>query len=367
MADYIQNLTIESFRGIHDLELKNLQPVNILTGDNNCGKTSVLEVIRSFTNPTDFRVWRAIIRKNFVASGTDISYFEGFYDLFDIDEERKSVSYRVTVENNAKIQQHQIILTADEVEKEMTETEYLEKQGIFVSAEEKENEQIRTVAGLEMYVRENEGKWKEERIYEGERNYLPAISSTGKNRNIVYISPTRHVEGAVYLSKILDYPELYEQMLSVLREYDEEIISLNYDKEERSSRGCYKILSRAHKKALPLNVYGDGMKKAVLLMSAVIEAKDGILLLDEFETAIHTSAMEKTFRWILMACKKMNVQIFLTSHSKEAIEKLLKCTPERLEEMALYTLYKEDRKSSVRRLSGRKAIEVQDEMGLELR
>ncbi|MCI7537226.1 MAG: AAA family ATPase, partial [Fusicatenibacter saccharivorans] len=131
MADYIQNLTIESFRGIHDLELKNLQPVNILTGDNNCGKTSVLEVIRSFTNPTDFRVWRAIIRKNFVASGTDISYFEGFYDLFDIDEERKSVSYRVTVENNAKIQQHQIILTADEVEKEMTETEYLEKLGIF--------------------------------------------------------------------------------------------------------------------------------------------------------------------------------------------------------------------------------------------
>ena len=32
------------------------------------------------------------------------------------------------------------------------------------------------------------------------------------------------------------------------------------------------------------------MKKAILLMSAVIAAKDGILLLDEFETAIHTSA-----------------------------------------------------------------------------
>lgn len=47
------------------------------------------------------------------------------------------------------------------------------------------------------------------------------------------------------------------------------------------------------------------MKKAILLMSAVIRAKDGVLLLDEFETAIHTSAMEKTFKWILQTCKKI--------------------------------------------------------------
>lgn len=35
-------------------------------------------------------------------------------------------------------------------------------------------------------------------------------------------------------------------------------------------------------------------KKAILLISAVVSAKNGILLLDEFETAIHTSAMIKS-------------------------------------------------------------------------
>lgn len=81
---------------------------------------------------------------------------------------------------------------------------------------------------------------------------------------------------------------MYEEMLMVLKEYDSDIISINYDNESNGpvGRGVYKILSKAHKKALPLNVYGDGMKKAILLMSAVIQAKDGILLLDEFETAI---------------------------------------------------------------------------------
>lgn len=162
---------------------------------------------------------------------------------------------------------------------------------------------------------------------------------------------------------------MYEEMLMVLKEYDSDIISINYDNESNGpvGRGVYKILSKAHKKALPLNVYGDGMKKAILLMSAVIQAKDGILLLDEFETAIHTSAMNKTFKWILETCKRLNVQVLMTSHSKEAIDKVLKCAPSLMDDMAVYTMYKEADSVSVRRLEARKAIEAQDEMGLELR
>ena len=102
-------------------------------------------------------------------------------------------------------------------------------------------------------------------------------------------------------------------------------------------------------------------------MSAVIKAENGILLLDEFETAIHTSAMDKVFRWILETCKKLNVQVFMTSHSKEAIEKILKCAPNLKSDIAVYTLYKDESGSSVRRLTAEKAIEVQDEMRLELR
>lgn len=91
------------------------------------------------------------------------------------------------------------------------------------------------------------------------------------------------------------------------------------------------------------------------------------LLLDEFETAIHTSAMNKTFKWIIESCKKLNVQVFMTSHSKEEIDKVLKCSPECIDDMAVYTLYKDSEGTSVRRLDGKMAIEAQDEMGLELR
>ena len=38
--------------------------------------------------------------------------------------------------------------------------------------------------------------------------------------------------------------------------------------------------------------------------------------------------MNKTFKWIIESCKKLNVQVFMTSHSKEEIDKVLKCSPE---------------------------------------
>lgn len=149
----------------------------------------------------------------------------------------------------------------------------------------------RTLLNLKTFLDGTE--MMEDSLYEGQMCYIPEEVKEDKNfvEKIVYVSPIRHAEGNFYLSQILAYPEMYEQMLQVLKEYDEDIISINYDDNERRiGKGTYKILSKSNKKALPLNVYGDGMKKAILLMSAVIAAKDGILLLDEFKTAIHTSA-----------------------------------------------------------------------------
>lgn len=42
----INSINIETFRGINNLKLDNLAEVNILTGDNNSGKTSILKFYR---------------------------------------------------------------------------------------------------------------------------------------------------------------------------------------------------------------------------------------------------------------------------------------------------------------------------------
>lgn len=368
MKNHISDINIRSYRGIRSLELKDTKLINILTGDNNGGKTSVLEVIQSVKNPCDFRTWRGLIRKGESFSNSKgISYYEGFFDLFDINKEEKTIEYDVCLTTGQK---YNVKIKAEKQEEEILEKDLMEMQGVYSVEEDSLRDNFLNVSKLNLKAFLNGQEMMEDYLYEGQMRYIPKDVKLENNleEDVVYISPIRHAEGEVYLSRILEYPEMYEQMLQVLKEYDEDIISINYDdNEKRIGKGTYKILSKSNKKALPLNVYGDGMKKAILLMSAVIAAKDGILLLDEFETAIHTSAMSKTFKWIIESCKKLNVQVFMTSHSKEAIDKLLKCSPECLGDMAVYTLYKDSEGTSVRRLDGEMAIEAQDKMGLELR
>ena len=203
----------------------------------------------------------------------------------------------------------------------------------------------------------------EKDIYEVSRRRILRKKEDDNFFSTIYVSPFQHIEGTMYLDNILNEPVLYQEMLEVLKEFDDNIISINAGKSGNSV--VYKILSKTG--SLSLNVYGDGMKKAILLISAVVNAKNGILLLDEFETAIHTTAMNKVFSWILKSCLKLNVQLFLTSHSKEAIEKILNCCPELQEKINLYTLYKKETQTVARRLTAKQAIEVYENFGLELR
>ena len=52
MRKFIEKLDVRHFRGLKDLSLKGLGRINVLLGDNNSGKTSLLEAIQFFRNPS---------------------------------------------------------------------------------------------------------------------------------------------------------------------------------------------------------------------------------------------------------------------------------------------------------------------------
>lgn len=64
----IENIHIETFRGIKELKLEDLAQINILTGKNNSGKTSVLEMLKNFRN---FMDWD---HQNMLAGNKEILY-----------------------------------------------------------------------------------------------------------------------------------------------------------------------------------------------------------------------------------------------------------------------------------------------------
>ena len=101
---------------------------------------------------------------------------------------------------------------------------------------------------------------------------------------------------------------------------------------------------------------------------------DGVLLIDEVETAIHTRYFEDIFRFIASACRKFGVQVFITSHSIEAIDGFLSIvdyekTTEQEDPISVVTL-KKDWSSSLsyaRVLSGRHVHQNREQFGFEVR
>ena len=374
MSTHIKSFNIYDFRGIKNLKLNDLKGINIITGDNNTGKTSVLEVINYLSGAGSlsnlaFSTIRGINAYN--QSSTQFSPYERIQYLFPIDQKNSTIHYSFEMKNVIDIKikrgiKHEV-LSQRELNKingrnesfnkisELVD-EYRSSLGFLEKMEEIE------ICDLEFLI--NNKVLKKEEITQ----YSRIRSDESKSFiNTVYVTPFKHTTNEIYLTEVLNNPKYYQEMLEVLKEFDDNIISINADTYNLSNTKRYMILSKNHHQAIPLELYGDGMKKAILLMSAVITAQNGILLLDEFETAIHTSAMTRVFSWILRTCKKLNVQIFLTSHSEEAINKLLICCPELQEDMHLYTLYKRNNQTKARVLTCKEAIEIHDDLGLELR
>ena len=113
----------------------------------------------------------------------------------------------------------------------------------------------------------------------------------------------------------------------MLRAFDQRVLDLEIITDR--STGSPMIAVRQHNSALlPASVMGDGFRRALMIAVALTQARNGLLLIDEIETALHVSVLDRLFRWLTEACKMYDVQLFATTHSLEAVTAILKSIPE---------------------------------------
>jgi AAA15 family ATPase/GTPase len=79
---HIDEFTIHRFRGLQDSKLENLGQINLLVGDNNAGKTSVLEALSLFCDPLNWRRWSNIASSREVGASSSLSINERIAWLF---------------------------------------------------------------------------------------------------------------------------------------------------------------------------------------------------------------------------------------------------------------------------------------------
>ena len=117
----------------------------------------------------------------------------------------------------------------------------------------------------------------------------------------------------------------------------------------------------------PLSAFGDGLRRVFTLASAIPGAKDGLLLIDELEIAVHTRMLEKTFNWLVEFCCQYNVQLFATTHSLEAVDAIIDACKDKEIDLVGYHLQRRDEQVDVKRFDRGLMTRLREDLGLDIR
>ncbi len=333
MNNIFDYLRIQGFRGLKSLELSDLGKVNIFVGDNNSGKTSLLEAISTFCNPLDPLHWIGISKRRSSVGRTVLPVrpslepvkwiFPQEHKLTSIDEAYQG---EITIEAKGNIPIVRLEANLLEIYGSGIETSTSRR----LSDDDTLNEDIKSGIELEVIVspaiiqsdlfnslgltKESFQFWDRERIILKKRPKPYIRSAT------IFPSYSDSESISYLLTRIIERDKK-EEILQVLKLFDGNIIDI----EILSTRTIRPIIKIRHQilGLAPLYIFGDGFQRALIMAITLMSIENGILLIDEIETSIHVSALSKIFSWLVKTCQIRDIQLFVTTHSLEAIDAML--------------------------------------------
>jgi AAA15 family ATPase/GTPase len=381
----IDNLTIHRFRGIRDLTLENLGQINLLVGINNSGKTTVLEAIYTYCNSLDPLAWLNTAWRREIKSSRK-SKLESLKWLFPQNIQNNSDYFyqgetKVSgngnfgvVESKATYQEFEEIWDSTKDSNEEDEEENL------MDDRDNDNNEVRRGADLKLTFTPSKLISKLD-IFEDKNQELPIskefkiwenqpLTILNKYRSnwlsVDTITPFSHRTEQLQIKLLTDaiLKNLKPEIVELISMIDSEIIDLDIlDPTGKKSR-LYVI----HKTLgfTPLSAFGDGVRRLLFMALTIAKLKDGILLIDELETAIHTEALLSSFSWLVKWCREMNIQLFATTHSLETVDAMLNAS-ELKNDLVLYRLYQKDLETQAIRIDQVKLTRIRENLGLEVR
>ncbi len=336
MKPRIGNFSVERFRSFSRLKIDGLGMVNLITGRNNTGKSSLLEALRIFASDASPRVISEILwyrEENFGEPDEDSgagaeerpsqisSLFSGFPSLEKIREP-------IIIASNGLKPPPQLSLSVGwfSVQREPDGSRRLvEAQSqIFSEADRIAALVIETPSGRRVVALDSLKRHMPRR---------PFLESWIEEPRIpcVYVSPygSEHTAAFGPLWDKIALSDREHDIIEALRIITDDITAVSMVGGESRSQSRMAIVKlRGQSRPRPLRSFGDGLNRLFGIILSLVTAKGGLLLIDEIENGIHHSIQSDVWRTIFRLSKLLHIQVFATSHSWDCVEAFQKAASE---------------------------------------
>lgn len=350
----LKSLEIRNFRSLESFQVAKLGRVNLIVGKNNSGKSSVLEALRIYAGNAQ----RGLLEE--VAAGHDEKFrvreseqsdleqqfpFEDFFTgrQFPQGEDAGISIGEIGVNPNlfgeiginadslriehGFLHETEEVVTNDTGGTLETSTRIRRQRIPRVSAGNIETGTIRPA----LFVGKGD-RWTNILLDSTSPRYRSAPIDVSGTLPCSVI-PTQFIsvdELADEWDKIVftEYQKVVRQALQIISQDFDDLTFVRNDESSpalrREFRRSGKVKMSATSRPVPLNSLGDGILRVLQLVLKVFPAKDGFLLIDEFENGLHFSVQEKVWALLFELAQKLNIQIFATTHSWDCIESFAK-------------------------------------------
>jgi AAA15 family ATPase/GTPase len=305
----MRELRIENFRCFQKFELRQLGKLNLLVGTNNSGKTSILEAVQLLTSQSNLESLREVMigRGEYILSderggGRELDIRHLFYS-HEIDVGSKFSIF------SGNIKDEERITVSVEHSGQLNLFEDLRELILVIEWLGQENDNVK------LPLSSKEGLLLD---------YLRRIRKDLKN------SPTRTqfltssfltTEKMIELfDQVVLTPEenLVTEALQTIEPSIERIASVGSEKYRYAgSRSGFVVRFSNGDQRIPIGSMGDGIWRMLGLTLAIVNARNGVLLVDEVDTGLHFSTMTNMWKLIWETAKRLNVQVFATTHNSD--------------------------------------------------
>ena len=349
------SVRIQNFRQFRDLKLEGLGQINLITGANDTGKTSLLEALFLLDGPLDPS--RTVVVANFRGidrlSPQSSELWGWLYrdrdtthviELSGKDNEGRCSGFKATVSRGSLIP---AVRNGDPGVPSrsipyVTQTEPLPALTYNpLEAEEKRQVDLRwTSQGLALEP--------DLRPPGSQGFFLPDGHRAGKSEAVRF----SRLEAIGRESEVVDALKIVEPRLRRLT-----VLDLGEGSSLYADLGQVPIV--------PLSLLGEGFGKLLTILSAILLRETEIFLIDEIGNGFHYSILVSIWKAIIDTATQQSVQVFATTHSWECIEAAVKASEDHVAKLALFRLERHKNDIRVVDIAGsrlRSAVDLEFEL-----
>ena len=327
----LDSLDIKNYRNLKELRINSLGRVNLITGKNNTGKSTILEVIAIYATKGDLNVIYQLLgdrgenfrqteaTKNSMESNIRAlsSLFTNRFVGFDVIDAISIGSIENNLSGESLSSEKSVSLRFvkyfDEIQRDNQGVITTRKRTLLQSDTDKQFPNFKV--GLEIRV----GSSSYILSLDEDRPYRFGFKGLGNNESFQFIR-TRNIDkeinGKLFDNITLTQKEQY--VIDALKIIEPSTERIAFVEEPRGERTAVIKLSN-NQGVLPLRSMGDGINRILTIILALVNSDNGFLLIDEFENGLHHTVQEQLWNVIFNLAQKLNVQIFVTTHSEDCI------------------------------------------------